>query len=110
MAINTSETEINSIAVDCAERLKILADPTRMRIVRALTCQPSTVSELLTDIAIPQNLMSHHLKVLREGGILSSKREGKSIRYALSERVIMDDGDEIDLGCCQLHFGYVKQD
>lgn len=66
-----------------------LADTNRILILYALTQAPSNVSDLAKDLAIPQPGVSRHLKVLREGGLVSSHREGNSVVYSLAdERVI----------------------
>ena len=89
---------------ECSSLLKVIADPTRMRIVEQLRSRPCTVSQLLEHIPIPQNLMSHHLKVLRDGGFVTKEREGKSIRYSLSQRLAESGDEAINLGCCTLNF------
>jgi ArsR family transcriptional regulator len=90
----------------CSERLKIIADPTRLAVLRFLmTKGPHTVAELNRRIDIEQSLLSHHLQVLRAAGMVKNVRDGKSVRYELAEG--MGDGDGlqvIDLGCCALSF------
>lgn len=90
---------------DCAAILRVLADPTRLGVARLLLEQPQRVGELNARLGIDQSLLSHHLKVMRDAGIVLGDREGKAVRYRLSPglvRVSMRDG--LDLGCCTLCF------
>ncbi|RMD87442.1 MAG: ArsR family transcriptional regulator [Alphaproteobacteria bacterium] len=90
---------------DCVARLRLLADPTRLAIVRLLTAGPMAVKEINAQIGLEQNLLSHHLKVLREGGLLASARQGKSVVYCLARGVYDPSrGERIDLGCCSICF------
>ena len=62
--------------------LKAMADPTRQRLLRLLSCHELTVSELVEVLDQPQSTVSRHLKVLRECGLLTDRRFGNSVRYA----------------------------
>jgi ArsR family transcriptional regulator len=89
---------------ECAELLKVLADKDRLRIVQYLRAGPKTVTEISDALKVEIANTSHHLKVLREGGFLTSERDGRFIRYQLAEGKLLDEGkkDAIDLGCCRL--------
>lgn len=89
----------------CAGLLKILADETRLCVVRQLIAGPMHVNELNDAIGADQSLLSHHLKVLREGGIVEAQRDGKAVLYRLAPSFeSRRRGDVIDLGCCKLSF------
>jgi len=92
----------------CVARLKLLADPTRLSIMRLLTGGPMLVKDINAQIEIEQNLLSHHLKVLREGGLISAERRGKAVAYRLADGVHLTGQGEgtaaLDLGCCRLSF------
>jgi DNA-binding transcriptional ArsR family regulator len=70
-----------------AERAKALADPTRLTIASALA---QTDELCVCDIAWicerPENLVSHHLRVLRGAGMVASRRDGKMVMYAVTDR------------------------
>lgn len=91
-------------AAECAARLDLLANPLRLAVVRALADQAQTVSELLRRLPVEQNLLSHHLRVLRDGGLVVSERAARSVRYALAPGVSADHARSIDLGCCRVTF------
>lgn len=99
-----SKTTHHPDSDQCAEALKLLADPTRLKIMQLLRDDAKTVSQLLQDIQIPQNLMSHHLRVLREGALVTATREGKAVRYARTSTVDSTDHGGINLGCCEVRF------
>ncbi len=88
----------------CADLLKILANPCRLRIFNWLIeDHPLTVSDLQSRAGVEQSLVSYHLKVLRDAGLVVSQREGKCIRYGTSEAVSRtEQGNRVDLGCCSI--------
>ncbi len=89
----------------CADFMKLLADETRMAVVQQLLAGPRHVHEINADLAIDPTLLSHHLRVLREAGIVNTEREGKSILYRLAPAVRLAQRRRvIDFGCCQLSF------
>lgn len=100
-------TEIGSISPEfCAGKLKPLADATRLAILELLLGSPKYVGEMNAVLGLEQSLLSHHLKVLREAGLVRSHRDGKAVLYTLAEGVQkMETGTAIDLGCCQLVIG-----
>ena len=57
-----------------APMLKALAEPLRWRIVTALAVEELCVCHLTEDIDAPQPLISHHLRVLRDAGIVESEK------------------------------------
>ncbi len=62
-----------------------LADPTRLRALRALERQELSVLELCEVLALPQSTASRHLKVLAGAGWLAVRREGTQSLYGWSE-------------------------
>ena len=90
----------------CAQMLRLLGDPERLLIIQALREGPKNVSEIgaSTDQKIAN--VSHHLKVLREGGLVESRREGRFVRYRLSPKTYIPTKsgpvEYLDIGCCRL--------
>jgi DNA-binding transcriptional ArsR family regulator len=92
-------------ATDCASRLKILADETRLAVLRTLLGGAQRVGELAVLLGTEQTLLSHHLQVLRKSGLVATRRDGKAILYELAEGVAARTSDgraAIDIGCCKL--------
>jgi ArsR family transcriptional regulator len=95
----------SSAPVSCASMLKMLADDTRLAVVRQLLDGPKHVGELNESLGLEQSLLSHHLKTLREAGLVVSERDGKSVLYSLAPELQRSTkGEAIDLGCCLLSF------
>lgn len=87
--------------------LKALAEPERLRIVQALRERPQSVSDVAALLDNEIGNISHHLKILHRQGIVTRRRDGKSIIYSLSKDVFAvqnTDTDRLDLGCCRLEF------
>ncbi len=90
----------------CAGLLKVLSDETRLAVVRLLFEGPRRVGQLSQDLQVEQSLLSHHLKVLREAGLVEAERVGKAMLYSLSPSMRRRTrGEAIDLGCCLISFG-----
>ena len=89
----------------CADRMKVLSDVTRLSVLEALLAGPKNVTELNAGIRIDQSLLSHHLKVLRDAGLVTARREGKAVRYEIArEARSRAAGKAINLGCCRVSF------
>lgn len=75
--------------------LRVLSDPTRLRILCLVREKELCVCEILETMKLPQNLVSHHLRVLREAGIILSKREGKFVKYSSLPEKLSTKMDEV---------------
>lgn len=67
-----------------------LADPNRIMILYELVDYPKNVTELVTALSMPQPLVSRHLKVLRERGMVKTERRGTVIVYSLGDARIVE--------------------
>jgi len=89
----------------CADKLKVLADTTRLAVLEALMEKPKYVNELMDFLHVEQSLLSHHLAQLRDAGLVEARRDGKAVLYQLAPGVFpATRGKAIELGCCQLSF------
>ena len=75
----------------------LLGDPTRVRILLLLCRGEMNVSRLCQELKMAQPTVSHHLGLLRRGGLLQTRRDGKSIHYALDGKVEFNDGCELSI-------------
>ena len=66
-----------------------LADPKRLRIINALRDGEMTVGDLARAIGLRQANLSQHLMVLRERGLVTTRRQGLNVYYALSSPKIV---------------------
>lgn len=78
-----------------AEALKALAEPARWRIVERLSAEELCVCHLVEDLELAQPLVSHHLKVLREAGLVESERFKQWVYYRLSPQAVAAVADEL---------------
>lgn len=63
--------------------LRALADPTRLRIFEALRAKERCVRDLVESQALAQPLVSHHLRVLADAGLVTARRSDGFTLYAL---------------------------
>lgn len=66
---------------ELAELLRLLGEPTRLRVLMACLAEPASVGELAARTAISRSLVSHHLRMLRASRFLRATRNGKQIIY-----------------------------
>jgi|SRR5215212_6615871 len=71
-----------------ALRFRALGDETRLRILEQLVAGERSVTELTERMDIGQSLMSHHLRILREAGLVLVRRDGRWIHYATAETAL----------------------
>lgn len=65
------------------ETLKLLADGTRLRLLRLLAREELSVAELQEILDMGQSRISSHLSILRQGGLLEDRKDGKRTYYSL---------------------------
>jgi len=83
------ETELDIVKLEAASsKLRAMAHPMRIAIIDLLKGEKRmSVTQIYERLNIEQATASHHLNVLKNKGLLISKREGKKINYSLN-RVI----------------------
>jgi DNA-binding transcriptional ArsR family regulator len=91
----------------CAELLKALGEPLRLRIIDALRDGPKNVSELAGQLESEVVTVSHHLGILRHAGLVERQRQGRFIIYRLASIAFEPSrgsrgSEHINLGCCRL--------
>lgn len=76
-----------------ADLLKALAHPKRLEIIQLLRDRTLTVSEIGEMLDLPQANLSQHLTVLRQSGVLNSRKIGKQIYYRLAHKNVIKASD-----------------
>lgn len=89
--------------------MKALSDINRMSIIYSLTNGEMCACKILENLNITQPTLSHHMKILSECGLVSSRKKGKWMHYSLnSEKIskfknfilnlttLKEDSDEIE--------------
>jgi DNA-binding transcriptional ArsR family regulator len=71
------------------EVLKTIANVRRLEIIHLLADGPREVSRLAEEMGISQPNVSQHLAVMRAGGVVEADREGREVRYRLSDPEII---------------------
>ena len=72
-------------AIQRAAQFHALADETRLQILELLRGGEQCVCELTEALELGQSLLSFHLKTLKEAGLVTDRREGRWMYYALEE-------------------------
>jgi len=71
---------------ETVEFLKILQEKNRLKILCLLKEGTKCVCDIWQDLGIAQNLTSHHLKVLKDFGLVSSTKEGLKVNYSINTK------------------------
>ena len=71
-----------------ARTLKKISEPNRLKILCLLKDGEKCVCDIWQCLKLPQNLVSHHLKVLRDLNLISSKKIGLKVFYKLNQKVV----------------------
>ncbi len=67
---------------DRVATLKAVADPTRLQVLDLLSGSgPRCHCELETELSVPANRLSFHLRVLRDAGLVATRRRGRLVEY-----------------------------
>lgn len=97
-----------SPAVQTAALFQALSDPTRVHIVQLLRHGERCVCELMTSLDAAQSRLSFHLKVLKDAGLVSDRKQGRWVYYSLREDALESMRDVLGRfephqerrGCC----------
>ena len=73
-----------------SDHFKVLSDPTRVKILYALTHQEICVCDLAAVLEITDSAVSHQLRLLRDKDLVKFRKEGKMAYYSLSNNDIID--------------------
>jgi len=72
-----------------ADVLKTLSNPRRLEIIHLLAEGPREVSRLAAEMGISQPNVSQHLALMRSAGVVEAERDGREVRYRLSDPEII---------------------
>jgi ArsR family transcriptional regulator len=85
-----TKTLINmKVLEEAAPTLRTVAHPLRLRILDILKDGERTVTEVAAALGKPQALTSHQLAIMRTHGVLSARREGNNVHYAVKKRSVL---------------------
>lgn len=89
----------------CADLLQALAEPNRIRIIDCLRTGPKNVTELAKLLSVEIVNVSHHLGVLRLGGLVQAEKHGRFVVYSLHDKYFANENPKAthcDLGWCKI--------
>ena len=81
--------------IDTVEFAKALADETRQKIMALCCCTSLSVGEIVEKLDVAQPTVSHHLKILKNAGLVRVKRRGRQVLYSLNQ-------EKLAQGCCRV--------
>lgn len=85
----------DSAVTGLAEIFKVLGDPTRVRILHALSIDELCVCDIAAILGMSSSAVSHQLRLLRQTKLVRNRKAGKSVYYSLDDdhvRLLMDQG------------------
>jgi DNA-binding transcriptional ArsR family regulator len=77
-----------------AQHFRLLGEPMRLKILQTVCREPCTVGDIVTAVGATQANVSKHLSLLAAAGIVSRRKDGQCVYYALA--------DELTLKMCAL--------
>lgn len=77
-------TLAESVVEGAAALLAVVAEPTRLRVLAVLGAGTRCVCDLQEDVPVAANLLSYHLKTLKDAGLITAARRGRWIDYSLA--------------------------
>ena len=83
------------IVVNTVDFAKALADGTRQKIMALCCCEMVSVNDIVNKLDVAQPTVSHHLKILKNAGLVKSERRGKQVLYTIDQKRLVE-------GCCQV--------
>ena len=78
------------MAIDCVEFCKALADDTRQQILVMLQEGEKCVSDIVEAFEMTQPTISHHLSILRQFKLVTHRKQGKQVYYALNRENVVE--------------------
>ena len=82
------------MVIDCVEFCKALGDDTRQKILQMLLEGELSVGEIVEAFDVSQPTISHHLNVLKQVDLVTSRKDGKQVYYAINHGNVVE--------CCGL--------
>jgi len=94
--------DMTAADIDTVDFAKALADDTRQKIMAICCCRQISVNDIVAEINVAQPTVSHHLKILKSAGLVTSERQGKQVLYTL-------DQARLAAACCQVAYDFAPE-
>lgn len=89
-AVVSPALQMQERANEAAELLKAMANPQRLRVLCLLIEREMSVGEINGLIGLSQSALSQHLAVLRDKGLVSTRREAQTVYYSVQDGLVHD--------------------
>lgn len=80
----------DKISLSLAEFFAVFSDPTRLKIISALSVSDMCVNDLTALLDVNQSTVSHQLRLMRDAGIVDCSRDGKVVYYSVVNPFVND--------------------
>lgn len=91
------DTDWNAACDEQAKLVSVLLEPQRIKILRLLRGGELCVCEIERSLGIAQNLVSHHLRVLREARLVAARKEGQFVHYSRVEERVRELAETLEV-------------
>lgn len=91
----------------CSKALKAISDLKRVKILELLSKSEMCVTDIVKSMKVYQPIISHHLAILKNAGVIIDRRQGRRIIYSLHPGVckkLSEFVDRVDFGFCSVEF------
>lgn len=85
---SAASTRLN--IASAARLFHALSDETRLSVLASLNCDECCVCDLTDALDVAQPLLSFHLKVLKEAGLVTDRREGRWVHYSINDEAFVE--------------------
>lgn len=85
ISVSTDPTIVQALA----DTFRLLGDPTRVRIVDALSAGELCVCDIAAHIGISESAVSHQLRLMRSQRLVRGRREGRCVYYTLDDQHVL---------------------
>lgn len=85
ISVTTDPTIVQALA----DTFRLLGDPTRVRIVDALSAGELCVCDIATHVGISESAVSHQLRLMRSQRLVRGRREGRCVYYTLDDQHVL---------------------
>ena len=89
MSKNQSSVLDELAAANVAELFRAFSDTSRVRIISAITTQELNVGTLAEIVGVSESAVSHHMRGLRQMGLVKARRDGKEVYYRIDDEHII---------------------
>jgi len=86
----------NKTILQLTNFLRVISEENRLQIICFLQSGEQCVCKVWQFLKLPQNLISHHLKILKDNNLLISRKEGLNVYYSINEKELKKNKEILD--------------